>query len=383
MSEYQYFEFLTIDRPLSRQQQAEVRALSSRAHITSTRFVNEYHWGDFKGDPNRLMERYYDAHLYLATWGTQRVMFRLSRHLLAWNVVADFVVDDGLNAWTAGDSIIVDFLSEAEPAEFEFEFDPRSSLADLVGVRAELAAGDLRPLYLGWLAAFGDPSGGDDVADAVLEPPVPSGLADLTPAQSALAEYLRVDEHLLAVAAVASRPLDDGAAERDLATWVAGLPVAEKNRVLESVAQGEGDRMRMELLRGFHAASGSSATSPARRTLGELRDAADVQRADRERKLAARRAEDKARRELAIAAARDARLDDLAGREDAAWERVDGLIATRKPADYDVAVSLLGDLHALAEREQRAEPFATRLVELKRLHERKTSLVERLNRAGL
>ncbi|MHB8246982.1 MAG: hypothetical protein ACYDGN_16870, partial [Acidimicrobiales bacterium] len=51
MSEYQYYEFLAIDRPLDARQQGELRALSTRARITSTRLVNTYHWGDFKGDP--------------------------------------------------------------------------------------------------------------------------------------------------------------------------------------------------------------------------------------------------------------------------------------------------------------------------------------------
>ncbi|MEU4720254.1 hypothetical protein AB0G06_11505 [Nonomuraea dietziae] len=83
MSEYQYYEFLAIDRPLTDQQQAEVRALSTRAHITATSFINEYRWGDFRGDPRRMVERYYDAHLYLANWGTHRIMLRLPKTALA------------------------------------------------------------------------------------------------------------------------------------------------------------------------------------------------------------------------------------------------------------------------------------------------------------
>ena len=82
MSEYQYYEFQAVDRPLSAPELAHVRALSTRATITSTRFVNEYQWGDFKGDPLTLMERYYDAHLYFANWGTHRLMLRLPRRLL-------------------------------------------------------------------------------------------------------------------------------------------------------------------------------------------------------------------------------------------------------------------------------------------------------------
>ncbi|WP_246264515.1 hypothetical protein [Acrocarpospora pleiomorpha] len=71
MGGYQYYEFLALDRPLTDRQQAEVRALSTRARITATGFTNDYQWGDFGGDPNKLMERYYDAHLYYANWGCE------------------------------------------------------------------------------------------------------------------------------------------------------------------------------------------------------------------------------------------------------------------------------------------------------------------------
>jgi hypothetical protein len=44
MSEYQYFEFRAIDRPLDDRQMRELRAVSSRAVITPTSFTNEYQW---------------------------------------------------------------------------------------------------------------------------------------------------------------------------------------------------------------------------------------------------------------------------------------------------------------------------------------------------
>ena len=74
MSEYQYYEFQALDKPLTRQQQKELRSLSSRAEITATSFVNEYNYGDFRGEPPELMERYFDAFCYLANWGTRRLM---------------------------------------------------------------------------------------------------------------------------------------------------------------------------------------------------------------------------------------------------------------------------------------------------------------------
>ena len=42
MSEYQYYEFAAIDRPLTREQMSRLRALSTRATITPTRFSNFY-----------------------------------------------------------------------------------------------------------------------------------------------------------------------------------------------------------------------------------------------------------------------------------------------------------------------------------------------------
>ena len=77
MSEYQYYEFLALDRPLTEKQRAELRSISTRAEITATRFVNEYQWGDLKGDPLQMVKEYFDAFLYLANWGTRRLMFRL------------------------------------------------------------------------------------------------------------------------------------------------------------------------------------------------------------------------------------------------------------------------------------------------------------------
>ena len=51
MSEYQYYEFAAIDRPLTRAEMAELRAVSSRADITPSGFTNHYEWGDLKADP--------------------------------------------------------------------------------------------------------------------------------------------------------------------------------------------------------------------------------------------------------------------------------------------------------------------------------------------
>ena len=59
------------------------------------------------------------------------------------------------------------------------------------------------------------------------------------------------------------------------------------------------------------------------------------------------------------------------------------MIATRKPAEYDAAVTLLTELQALAERQDSYDTFTLHTIALRQTHARKPSLIERLNRAGI
>ena len=64
-------------------------------------------------------------------------------------------------------------------------------------------------------------------------------------------------------------------------------------------------------------------------------------------------------------------------------QQVNDPIATKKPRDYDTAVQLLTDLRDLAERDRDMTPFQQPLAELRTVHARKPSLLERLNLAAL
>ena len=276
VSEYQYYEFLAVDRPLTADEQDEVRQFSSSAKITATSFASEYHWGDFRGDPGHLMRHYYDAHLYLANWGTHRIMLRLPRTALDPKIARRYCVADQVSVSQADEYLIIDMTSEDESGEEDAgEEEPLSAI---VGVRTELATGDLRPLYLAWLSAYGtwerDEYAFEEDDEDEVEPPVPPGLQSLTAAQRALAGFLRLDQDLLEVAAQASPPLE---AMRDdsMAAGIAGLPEREKDRLLLMVAQDQGARVKLELLRQV---GGVPASASSERTVAELLDAAALAR---------------------------------------------------------------------------------------------------------
>jgi hypothetical protein len=58
MSECQHYEFATVDRPRRPDELADMRALSTWAHILRSSFVNEYDGRVLRGDPKHLVERY-------------------------------------------------------------------------------------------------------------------------------------------------------------------------------------------------------------------------------------------------------------------------------------------------------------------------------------
>jgi hypothetical protein len=377
MSEYQYYEFVTVDRPLTPAQQGELRSFSTRARITSSSFVNEYQWGDLKGDPRVWMERYFDAFLYLANWGTHRIALRLPAEVLDAKIVAEYCAGESARSWTTGTHVIVDLSSEDEDGDEWWEEEGR--LASIVPARAELAAGDRRLLYLAWLLCVQ----GRELDDAEPEPPVPPGLGSLSGPLMALADFLRLDPDLLAAAAEASpslRPKTISAAA--LSRWIKTLPESEKDEVLLRLCRGDEAHLRAELLRRFNGPSENRQTESGR-TAGDLLAAAQARWSQRQQQIRQREAAERTRREQAAAAARQQRLEALAGRQEQAWQQVAAMIETKKPKEYDAAVLLLVDLKTVAERDNDLAAFIRRAQHLRRQHARKPSLLDRLDRAGI
>ncbi|MFF3253852.1 hypothetical protein ACFYWP_23220 [Actinacidiphila glaucinigra] len=387
MSEYQYYEFLALDRPLDEDQVRQVRALSTRADITPTRFVNEYHWGDFRGDTTKLVEQFYDAHLYYANWGSRRLVLRLPAGSLTAKEATAYAMEDALGVWTRSGHTLLDFSVSSEDG-CEWEFETSYTLSAFVGLRAELAAGDLRPLYVAWLAGLTAWELAEDDEENYareVEPPVPAGLASLTGPQQALADFLGVDADLLAVAAEDSRPATADVLDRKaLAAFVAGLPAADKDALLVEAAlttASPGPR----LLARYRAAT----TIPGprdvigRRTAAQLLDTAYRRRTDhRQRERNARAVAEQARARAA-AEAQEARLAKLAQRTEQAWREVDDLIARKNASAYDAAVALLADLRALEARTGGTADFDRRAGELRAAHLAKPALMRRFDSLDL
>jgi hypothetical protein len=226
VSEYQYYEFQAIDRALDAKEQAELGAVSTRAEICSRRFTNEYHWGDFKGDPVEWMKKYFDAHVYLSNFGSRALHLRLPLTLVDLDAIRPYEIEYVLEARPTATHLVLSFLSDDEPGDGydSFDSDPSAVLGRLLPLRGMLASGDLRPLYLVWLLAVQNERIGDDEP----EPPVPAGLGQMDGALKDLAEFLWLDPALVEIAAQRSAPLENAVSPSPSKTGSLGSP--EKKR---------------------------------------------------------------------------------------------------------------------------------------------------------
>ena len=191
MSEYQYYEFLAIDEQLDKQAMAALRKISSSARITPNSLMNVYSGGDFRGDPDRLMDKYFDAFLYVANWGSRRFMLRMPRKEFNAAAAEKYCVAGTLDMRVLPQHIVLDFQAEHEGGG-EFE-QGEGWLISLVSLRGDLLTGDMRCLYLAWLAAMQN-----DEVDAPQEQlPAPPKLGKLSASLQRFAKFMRLDSRTL------------------------------------------------------------------------------------------------------------------------------------------------------------------------------------------
>jgi hypothetical protein len=380
MSEYQYYEFLAIDRPLTADEMSALRALSTRAHITPVSFTNEYNWGDFKGNPEKLMQGYFDAHVYVANWMTAIFMLRLPIEALAEETAeafaAPYILDfkDTKTHW-----IVTWRLEESENHDRFGMEDGRGWMARLAPVRDELLRGDLRSLYVGWLAAVT----GEMMDDDEMEPLALSGLGSLTSAQQALAEFLEVDPDLLAGAGMGSQARQhEGLLQEKMDEWIDTLPRDEVTAVLKQLLEGKGQQAERSIKNRFAAwrrGLRRDKTEAPRRTVGELRasaEAAEKIRLEKEKR-------DRKQLQIKRRKEREAYLKNLSSDFPKAWKSVRQTVERGSGPAYDETCRALVDLSEAYSRHANRKTFQQDLRKFMADHMRRKALIQRLVKAGI
>ena len=380
MSEYQYYEFQAIDKPLDKKGIQALENLSSRAQITPTSFVNTYNWGDFKGNPLTLMEKYFDAFLYVANWGTHRLMLRVPLRLINVDLTKEYCIGGNATVYEKGEYLILEFTSETDDYEWE---EGEGRLSSLISLRSDIISGDYRCLYLAWLYFVQM----DEIDEDEIEPPVPPNLDDLNAPLKSFVDFMRIDTDLIAVAAENSTSKDRQAEyQNELRAWISNLPEKEKDKILFRMVKDHDPHLGIELMQRFQqtlSTEDNYAMGEKLRTVEDLMTKAEAYTTEKKRRIAEQKAEERARKKRQEAIAREKYLNDLAKREDKVWGKVDDLIETKRQPDYDEAVKLLVDLRDLSKKINNEMIFEDRMRSIYEKHSRKPSLIRRLKNAGL
>jgi len=398
MSEYQYYEWLALDRPLDKKQLAEVEQLSSHMEqVSPTQAVVTYSWGNFKHNPLNVLARYFDAFLYAANWGTRQLAFRFPKQSIATSALKPYLIDGVISVKRDGAFVILDIMfADQEGREYDW-IDVEGMLGRIAGVRRQLINGDYRALYLVWLATISRGEGSDDYDDedddndededleedddgddgdgddrfVSAEPPVPAGLRTLDGSLAALCEFFDIDRHLVEAASATSAKTATPSTE-ELRAAIHKLPRERVDAYLLRLLDEEpqlGSTLRTELSLKGSSAPERQGKGRTARTLRAEATALSKQAQQRELKRAQK--------------ARMAELDKLARREDSAWHEVDTLLRQQRAASYNAAVQQLTDLRDLARRRDTATAFAAHLTKIVQEFGKSRALMNRLSKAQL
>jgi hypothetical protein len=374
MSEYQYHEWQTIDRPLTMDEQSRVERLSSHIEVSSSRAVVTYNWGDFKHVPKEVLLQYFDAYFYFANWGTRRLMFRFPKGILNTEEIEQYCDGDFLSFETFDQYQVLEINYDSEDGGW---MDVEGNLSDFLPLREDLLQGDYRLLYLAWLAAnayetvVGFEDEEEDEADS-LEPPIPAGLKTLTSALKNFANTFDVDPYLIQAAAENSPDLR-GTQPINYRELVSHLDRSEADDFLVRLMEGDaGVRMalRKRLNEFVPKEKAQTATS---RPMEDLIERADqLEQAEKDRKA-------KAARNKYIA-----EMKALAQRESQVWKQVDDLLENGKKIAtvYDQATGLLEQLKQLADFQDSQDTFFANVRGLASKYGSRPSLMERWKHHG-
>jgi len=378
MSEYQYFEFAAIDRPLTDGEMAALRAVSTRAVITPSGFVNHYEWGGLKADPLDWMRRYFDAFVYLADWAHCRFALRLPRDMFGKAELKPSGVKQSLTIDASEDHWILDWSLDGSDNYDRFaEDDGRGWMGRLVPLRDELIRGDQRSLYLGWLAGAAK----GEVPETTLEPTVPAGLSQLSAAQNALAAFLEIDADIIAAAAIGSADASDRPESVD--AWLQSLSPDELRSMLKSIVRADRPNPQREVASRYRAWHRQHAPQTApearRRSVAELRSLAVPAGEERRRRDALAREQQAAARRTQ----RDAQLRLLMSDVDKRWLALHQQAERGSASAYEQAVRALSDLAEAYAIVSDRKTFDRELRRFLVRHAKRGALLRRLTEAGL
>ncbi len=374
MSEYQYYEFKSISKPLSKQDKEEIGSWSSRTYPTNTGVIFNYSYGDFPKDEFTVVEKYFDAMFYISNWGTTRLIFKFPKYLFEVDRIRQYAIEDGVQIMEKADCFLLSMEycdEEGGRAWIEGE----GWLSSLILLRDDILNGDYRSLYLIWLKNAIDAAEGDygNIDSSVLEPEVPPLLNKLNGPLQDLIEIFEINKNYLE-AAVENLEAERKEKPIDLKAGIDKLPEEEKRDFLVRLIDNEELlsfklRKRIEVLSGYKV---TAMDGKNRRSIGEI--AERIKKIKKQAKLQKQKIKEEQRLK---------RLMELESDEATHWRTVGFLVSQKKTKAYDEAIELLKRLKELAIHKNRHDDYCSKIEVIKNENSRLSGFIGRMVSANL
>ncbi|NER04207.1 MAG: hypothetical protein F6K17_17100 [Okeania sp. SIO3C4] len=365
MSEYQQYEFRSIDRKLTPKEKKEISQWSSRTEASDYSATFIYHYGDFRQDEIEAVANYFDAMTYMSNWGTRQLIFKIPKELSDAKRLRSFMTD-GISIFERNGFTLINIIMGDEDGE-GFWIEDERMMEPLFNLRQSILDGDFRSLYLLWLKFNIEPNEYSEQTAENHSLPVPSGLNNLDDAHTTLAEIFEIDSSIIEAASEFSG--DETADETDYQSAIRNLSAEEKNRWLEALLENTpllSEKFRRELKKEPQQSEGCKVSFEE---VGEK--ATEI----KERK---KKAQQKLRKEQELR-----RLAKLEKQAPDLWREVDALISMKKANAYDDAIKILKKLKDLAKHKGEIGSFVEKVKEIQQKWSRLSYLQQKITYAKL
>ena len=373
MSEYTYYEFRSIDRPLTKAEQDTVSSWSSRTRATPYRAVFTYSYSDLSYGFEDAVRQYFDVGITASSYGSRRLAMRLPRELVDYEQLRRYIIEGGsdyheeLAVTRNRQHVIVSMSFDVmEESNGWIEDKDMAVIAEhLIALRQRLLDGDCSPLMAMYLKVMSH-------TDSLLPDHtfyIPANLSERKkPNIAALLNFLVLDDTLYDVAQQISGHTEQ--TPPDFADMLDKLPEERRLFYLTELLDGKHNlqvMLRQELLARYddRPSTGDGATQI------RLSDYLDkVAAFDHQKKtIEANRAK----------AAHSQRMAQVAKERDSLLRDIHRLIEEGgKSATYDKAIYHLCDLDELAVYEQKTGEFRKLLDDILDTYSRKSAMTRRI-----
>ena len=367
MSEYQYYKFKAIDKPLTTEEKKIISSWSSRTTVRGNEAQFDYNYGDFPKEEIDVVEKYFDFMLYTANWGDVRLIYKFPKDLVSKKSLRQFSVDDRITTIELGNYIILDIYFSFDDGMEDWIYGDEIDTAALCSLRNDIISGDYSSLYLAWLHLniSKEEYLFTDIDQKTKIPYDNVGIDKSSNNLSTFIEMFSISQEIVSNA----KTNDSKKYGHDYSELLYMMSNSDKIIFLDRLLFDE-PLLKSKLEQHLKQYSYEDETSELQsRTISEFN-------AEIETKRLKKYSEDKIKRE----AKKLRKLETLEKEEPEMWVYIHRLIKERKTKSYDEAVKILKELKQLAKHKNKQNEFTFKIGELKEDYSRLSALKQRIDK---